>query len=213
MLCSMRVSLSPCFIHYIFLSPLLQLLFIPHYPFFMVDFFFSCAMAMGKSVLRPFPVPKMAVASVILLGKAGYILAFSPFMDKYDNLVQVVLTGASLAAVNITFLLEYVEMPTLAIQASSIVLIVGYGGAIVALLMLIFYVLIMKETPAELLQKRLDEARDIEIEVGRLFSFLKPIWLLAYVFLCTSLSLLSLFLVPLRSWANVFPTMTGSKQS
>ena len=53
---------------------------------------------MGKTVLVAFPVPKMAVASVVLVFKAGYILVMRPFLDKWDNLVQALLTLASLAA-------------------------------------------------------------------------------------------------------------------
>ena len=128
-------------------------------------------MVLGKTTLVAFPVPKMIVATVVLLFKAGYILAMRPFIDKLDNLVQVLLSLASLVAVNVTFLMTIVELPELAVTGTAIAMLVGYGLALVALLGSIVYALLFKETPAERIQKKMAEAARIEFEVGNFTTF------------------------------------------
>ena len=99
--------------------PLSQLLFRTHQPFFIIDFLFYIAMALGKTALSIFPLPRMLVATLILLAKILYILIKRPFKDKLDNFVQVLVSIASLIAVNLSFISEYVEIPTVAMDVSN----------------------------------------------------------------------------------------------
>ena len=84
----------------------------------------------------------MIFADFVLVAKLVLLVAFKPYLDKVDNLVQVGATIASLAAVNVNYFIETMGMPSIAADISSVVIITVFGLALAGAVGMMIYVLI-----------------------------------------------------------------------